>query len=137
MHRPLARIQITSFSAREQPPTRRPTKVLFLAKPDRFETPSTSSTGARATDRRGACTTHQPRWAGGRGGPGSTAGAKAPKYARGPRSHTQEIARSFWSYFLWRFKPVLCLDYLLQTPAWFEGNLNHLGCHHATRKKRV
>jgi hypothetical protein len=29
--------------------------------------------------------------------------------------------------FLWRFKPVLCLNYLLQPPAWFEGNLNHLG----------
>jgi hypothetical protein len=21
----------------------------------------------------------------------------------------------------------LCLNYLLQSPAWFEGNLNHLG----------
>jgi hypothetical protein len=31
--------------------------------------------------------------------------------------------------FLWRFefKPVLCLNYLLQSLAWFEGNLNHLG----------
>jgi hypothetical protein len=24
-------------------------------------------------------------------------------------------------------KPGLCLNYLLQPPAWFEGNLNHLG----------
>jgi hypothetical protein len=29
--------------------------------------------------------------------------------------------------FLWRFKLVLCLNYLLQPPAWVEGNLNHLG----------
>jgi hypothetical protein len=28
---------------------------------------------------------------------------------------------------LLRFKLVLCLNYLLQPPVWFEGNLNHLG----------
>jgi hypothetical protein len=30
---------------------------------------------------------------------------------------------------LWRYKPGLCLNYLLQSPAcaWFEGNLNRLG----------
>jgi hypothetical protein len=29
--------------------------------------------------------------------------------------------------FLWRLKPGLCLNYLPHSPAWFEGNLNHLG----------
>jgi hypothetical protein len=29
--------------------------------------------------------------------------------------------------FLWRFKLVLCLNYLLQPPAWVEGKLNHAG----------
>jgi hypothetical protein len=37
------------------------------------------------------------------------------------------LAKRFWSYFLWRVELDLGLNYLLQSPAWFEGNLNHLG----------
>jgi hypothetical protein len=41
----------------------------------------------------------------------------APKCASRPCAlqwhDTQEIAKSFWSYFLWRFKQGLCLNYLL------------------------
>jgi hypothetical protein len=38
-------------------------------------------------------------------------------------------SKKFLVLFLWRLKPGLCLNYLLllQSPAWFEGNLNHLG----------
>jgi hypothetical protein len=36
-------------------------------------------------------------------------------------------SKKFLGLFLWRLKPGLCLNYLLQPPAWFEGNLNHLG----------
>jgi hypothetical protein len=38
-----------------------------------------------------------------------------------------DIAKRNLVLFLWRFKLGLCLNYLLQSPAWFEGNLNHLG----------
>jgi hypothetical protein len=37
-------------------------------------------------------------------------------------------SKKFLVLFLWRFyKPGLCLNYLLQPPAWFEGNHNRLG----------
>jgi hypothetical protein len=36
-------------------------------------------------------------------------------------------SKKFLDLFLWRFKLGLCLNYLLQSPAWVEGNLNHLG----------
>ena len=36
-------------------------------------------------------------------------------------------SKKFLVLFLWRFKLGLCLNYLLQPPAWFEGNLNRLG----------
>jgi hypothetical protein len=35
-------------------------------------------------------------------------------------------SKKFLVLFLWRLKPGLGLNYLLQSPAWFEGNLNHL-----------
>jgi hypothetical protein len=40
-----------------------------------------------------------------------------------PRRYSKQLL----VLFLWRFKLVVCLNYLLQSPAWFEGNLNHLG----------
>jgi hypothetical protein len=42
---------------------------------------------------------------------------------------TQEIAQNTKPLvlILWRCKLGLCLSYLPQPPAWFEGNLNHLG----------
>jgi hypothetical protein len=36
-------------------------------------------------------------------------------------------SKKFLVLFLWRLKPGLCLSYLLQSPAWIEENLNHLG----------
>ena len=53
----------------------------------------------------------------------------APKCARRPCNDTQHAgdSKKFLVLFLWRFELGLCLNYLLQPPAWFEGNLNHLG----------
>jgi hypothetical protein len=46
----------------------------------------------------------------------------------GPCNDTQAgDSKKFLVLFLWRLKLGLCLNYLLQSPAWFEGNLNHLG----------
>jgi hypothetical protein len=42
------------------------------------------------------------------------------------QGHPGDITE-FLVLFLWRVKPVLCLIYLLYSPPWFEGNLNHLG----------
>jgi hypothetical protein len=42
------------------------------------------------------------------------------------RRHAGDSKR-FLVLFVWRHKLGLCLNYLLQSPAWFEENLNHLG----------
>jgi hypothetical protein len=77
------------------------------------------------------CLYHAPAAMGGRA-------ERTPDSTAGTCSWSAQIGEAaiWWYYgdskkllvlFLWRFKLVLCLNYLLQPPAWFEGNLNHLG----------
>jgi hypothetical protein len=52
--------------------------------------------------------------------PGAQMGKKASQWHSGNSTKLLVLI-------LWRCKLGLCLNYLLQSPAWFTGNLNHLG----------